>query len=167
MGKDLVKRATLLKDVLTEVSYDIDRFEAALTRLAKALAGAEPEVVRVSSQFFDYYALAAKLNHYAEELAKLAKGCKALSDLIGIKLGEEKAKTLRQRLMLQLVMQALKEGHRTPDAVRQYLETKGVFVSELTARQYLKDLVEMGLVVKLKKGTYMTVEDYLKEGGEG
>jgi hypothetical protein len=62
------------------------------------------------------------------------------------------------------VFRALKEGCRTPIAVRQFLEQNGVYVSEHTVKARLRDLVEMGLVVADEGGYYFPVEDFIVRG---
>lgn len=167
MAEGTVKRANVLKEVLFEVSYDLDKFEAALFRLANAVGETKVEIVKLSANLYDYAELTSKLAWYAEHLEKLAKECRALINLIHTKLDLERRERLKRRPALRLVLYALKKGYRTPTAVRQYLEGEGVYVSEVTVKARLRELVEMGLVVREEGGYYFPIEDFIAGGERG
>jgi len=164
VAEELARRAAVLKDVLFETTFELDRFEAALLRIARAVGETDVEVVKAVSSVYDYGALVNKLTDLADRLEQAAKECRALANLVSSKLDLERRKVLKRKPALNLVFRALKEGCRTPAAVRQFLEQNGVYVSEHTVKARLRDLVEMGLVVAEEGGYYFPVEDFIMRG---
>ena len=167
MAEETARKAEKLKEVLFEISYDLDRFEAALSRLASAVGETKQEIVKASAALYDYAELCSKLAWYAKQLDRLARECEAVAKLIRSKLEAERLEKLKRKPALRLVYHALKEGHRTVAAVRSFLEREGVYVSEHAVRERLKELVKLGLVVKEEGGYYFPVEDLLRRWERG
>jgi len=167
VAEETVRKAEKLKEVMFEISYDLDRFEAALSRLASAVGETKQEIVKASAALYDYVELHNRLTWYAQQLDRLARECKAVADLIHSKLEVDQLEKLKRKPALRLVYYALKEGHRTVAAVRSFLEREGVYVSEHAVKERLKELVKLGLVVKEEGGYYFPVEDLLKRWERG
>jgi len=166
----ILEQVEALRGALAEVDRLADELNSALLKLSKLLERAEPAAVRVSSQYFDYAKLAVKLSGSASSLEAAAKKCRAVAQSIEDWLKRERKMTLKKRLVLSVVMEALESGCRTAAEVKQYLEREGVFLSEDTVKLRLRELVKLGFAVRARRGVYVPTEVYVKEHaaeGEG